>query len=106
MPELKAELDKYPSEKFVPVFVSLDVDETSFRKAVAELELPGHQVLSEAGLNGGIARAYGIRGAPIDVVIDDSGIVRSYSSRDIPQVVQGERGRNGPYGPPPAQIRT
>ena len=90
MPELKAALDKYPGEKLVPVFVSLDFDESSFRKAVDQLGLPGHQVLSEAGTNGGIIRrAYGIRSAPFDVVIDESGIVRSYSIRDVSRLVPG-----------------
>jgi len=88
MPELKIELENYPSEKFVSVFVSLDLDKTAFREAIDKLRLPGHQILSANGINGGITRAYSTRSVPFDVVIDESGIVRSYSSRDISKFVR------------------
>jgi len=88
MPDLKSELSEFSDDQIVSLFVSMDVDEASLREAVTEHQLPGHQILSDAGVRGAITSAYSIRSFPSDVVIDQDGVVRSYSWRDLTKYVR------------------
>lgn len=88
MPDLKAELAKYPSDRFVTVFVSMDIDDADSHKQIGELQIPSHSIFDAATAEEPLHKTYMIRSFPSDVIVDTVGIVRSFSRRDIPTVLQ------------------
>lgn len=88
MESLKADLAKYSPEDVAIVFISLDYDQEAFDDAVTELELPGFNVLSNAGIGGDLPKAYAVNGIPFDIIIDSNKKVISNDIRDITGLLQ------------------
>jgi peroxiredoxin len=79
MPRHIETLSKLSQDEAVVVFVSLDEDEKRFEASVEKYGMPFHNVCDKSGWGGPLARSFGVKQLPFDIVIDSDGKVLSNS---------------------------
>jgi peroxiredoxin len=79
MPQHIEMLSKLSEDDAVVVFVSLDEDEKRFEASVEKYGMPFHNVCDKSGWGGPLARSFGVKQLPFDIVIDTNGKVFSNS---------------------------
>ncbi|MDV6031643.1 MAG: TlpA family protein disulfide reductase [Phycisphaera sp. RhM] len=79
MPQHIETLSKLSEDEAVVVFVSLDEDEKRFEASVEKYNMPFHNVCDKSGWGGPLARSFGVKQLPFDIVIDANGKVISNS---------------------------
>ncbi|GAA5510086.1 thiol-disulfide oxidoreductase ResA [Novipirellula caenicola] len=83
MPEHIERLSKLSPDEAVVVFVSLDEDEKRFEASVEKYGMPFHNVCDKSGWGGTMARTFGVKQLPFDIVIDANGVVLSNSITEL-----------------------
>ncbi|MCI0693391.1 TlpA family protein disulfide reductase [candidate division KSB1 bacterium] len=73
IPHLKKIYSDYRNKDFMVIGISLDGDIADLQKFIDEQKIGWHQILSENGWEGKIARLYNITGIPSTYVIDRQG---------------------------------
>lgn len=76
-------LSKLSQDEAVVVFVSLDEDEKRFEASVEKYGMPFHNVCDKSGWGGPLARSFGVKQLPFDIVIDSNGKVLSNSIMEL-----------------------
>ncbi|QDV40390.1 Thiol-disulfide oxidoreductase ResA [Stieleria neptunia] len=66
------------------VFVSLDEDKERFEASVEKYAIPFHNVCDGSGWGGPLARTFGVKQLPFDIVIDADGKIFSHSIHKLP----------------------
>lgn len=88
MPEHIKSLSKLDQSQVEILFVSLDDDKEKFVEAVNKFQIPFTNVRDERGWGGDLARAFGVRYMPFDVIIGPDGTVVSNSIQDLKHLVK------------------
>lgn len=83
MPRHIETLSKLSEDEAVVVFVSLDEDEKRFKASLQKHAIPFHNVCDKSGWGGPLARSFGVKQLPFDMVIDANGKVLSNSISDL-----------------------
>lgn len=83
MPEHIEKLSKLSQDETVVVFVSLDDDEKIFEASVEKYGMPFHNICDKGGWGGPLARTFGVKQLPFDIVINADGKVLSNSITDL-----------------------
>lgn len=83
-----AALARHDSREVEIVFVSLDDEKDKFIEAVKKYKIPFKNVRDERGWGGELARQFGVRSLPFDVIIDRDGKIATDSIEDIPAILQ------------------
>ncbi|MDD3077921.1 MAG: TlpA disulfide reductase family protein [Paludibacter sp.] len=76
MPDMKDLYNKYKGQKLEVLGVSLDQDETAWKKIVKEKELSWKHISDLAGWQSQGAKLYAINSIPATVLIDKNGIIK------------------------------
>ena len=84
MPKHIETLSKLSPDEAVVVFVSLDEDEERFEASVEKYGMTFHNVCDKSGWGGPLARSFGVKQLPFDIVIDANGKVFSNSIAELP----------------------
>ena len=79
-------LSQLPQDETVIVFVSLDEDEKIYQATVKKYGMPFHNVCDKSGWGGPLARTFGVKQLPFDVIIDANGKVFSNSIEELPEL--------------------
>lgn len=77
-------LSKLPGEETVVLFVSLDEEPARFRKSVEKYAMPFHNICDGSGWGGPLARTFGVKQLPFDVVVGPDGKIFSNSIEELP----------------------
>lgn len=88
MPSHIASLSKHDSEKVEIIFVSLDDEKDKFIEAVKQYKIPFKNVRDERGWGGELARLFGVRSLPFDVIIDREGKIAANSIEEIEGLIE------------------
>ncbi len=88
MPTHVASLSKLDKSQVEVIFVSLDDDHEKFAEAVEKFQIPFINVRDERGWGGDIARAFGVRYMPFDVIIGPDGKIISNSIQDLSHLMK------------------
>ena len=88
MPEHIKSLSKLDQSQVEILFVSLDEDQEKFIEAVNKFQIPFTNVCDERGWGGDLARAFGVRYMPFDVIIGPDGTIVSNSIQDLIHLVK------------------
>ena len=83
MPRHIETLSRLSQDEAVVVFVSLDEDEKRFEASVEKYGMPFHNVCDKSGWGGPLARSFGVKQLPFDIVIDANGKVLSNSIMEL-----------------------
>lgn len=83
MPRHIETLSKISEDEAVVVFVSLDEDEKRFEASVEKYGMPFHNVCDKSGWGGPLARSFGVKQLPFDIVIGANGKVLSNSITEL-----------------------
>lgn len=74
MPSAKKLEEKYKGKSIVFLYVSIDVDMDSWKKALDKLKIDGiHMLDGEGGWKGPVATRYGVTGIPVYFLIGKDG---------------------------------
>ena len=90
MPSHILALQDYDSEKVEVIFVSLDEDQDVFEKTVERFKIPFHNVKDGGSWGGKLARSFGVKQMPFDVVIDGQGRIISTSIESLAGVITSD----------------
>lgn len=88
MPEHIKSLSKLDQSQVEILFVSLDEDQEKFIEAVNKFQIPFTNVCDERGWGGDLARAFGVRYMPFDVIIGPAGTIVSNSIQDLKHLMK------------------
>ena len=88
MPKHIGTLSKLSPDEAVVVFVSLDEDDKSFEASVEKYGMPFHNVCDKSGWGGPLARTFGVKQLPFDIVIDANGTVLSNSITELSELTK------------------
>ncbi len=83
-----ASLAKLDKSQVEVIFVSLDDDHEKFAEAVEKFQIPFINVRDERGWGGDLARAFGVRYMPFDVIIGPDGKIISNSIQDLSHLMK------------------
>jgi hypothetical protein len=83
MPEYIKSLSKLDQSQAEILFVNLDDDQEKFLEAVNKFQMPFTNLRDERGWGGDLARAFGVRSMPFDVIIDPDGKIVSNQIEDL-----------------------
>jgi peroxiredoxin len=83
MPSHIEALSRLDQTRVEILFVSLDDDREEFLKAVQKYEIPFTNLRDERGWGGDLARAFGVRYMPLDVIVGPDGKFVSNSIADL-----------------------
>jgi thiol-disulfide isomerase/thioredoxin len=89
MPNVKAAYDKYHSQGFEILGISLDDDKDALQKFLKKSEIPWPQYFDGKQWNNEISFRFGINGVPTEWLVDKKGILREVNARgNIEQLVE------------------
>ncbi|MDR0972209.1 MAG: redoxin domain-containing protein [Bacteroidales bacterium] len=83
--EILKNYKKYSSKGFDVIGISLDEDETIWRKEIKKIKLPWENVFEKGVWQSGIAKKYMVKAIPYNILVDDKGIIIDKNIR-IPQL--------------------
>ncbi len=83
MPSHIESISKLDQSKLEVIFVSLDDDREKFDQAIAKYQIPFKNVLDQQGWGGQLARTFGVKSMPFDIIIDADGRIISNSIDDL-----------------------
>ena len=72
-----------PKDKVVTLFVNLDFDRSTFETEIKKIDLDCNHICDGKSVRGKIATTFGINRIPVDVVIDTTGKIASYSLESV-----------------------
>ena len=90
---LQTRLKKYSEDDVAIIFVSLDEDLATFKDSMKKHQLQFNNVFDEGGWGGTLARSFGVRSVPFNVVIDRTGKIISTSVEDIDAALEKKSGK-------------
>lgn len=90
MPNVVAAYEKFKSQGFEIVGVSLDNDEKAWKKAVETMNMTWYQMSDLKGWKSSAADLYGVRGIPATVLITQDGTIveRDLTGKDLEEAIQ------------------
>lgn len=88
MPSAKKVREHFKGKDVAFVYVSIDDDEASWKKAIEKYQIEGMHTLSKGNWNSPIAKLYGIEGVPAYYLIDKKG---NYALKEVPRPSETEK---------------